>query len=258
MMIDKKIVLSTSEPSKQVLWLKEGLLYQFGANGWQPIGLSSEEVKNLVDKTVNDLLDGALEDLDTLAASLNCVQYDTEQTLTEEQKGQARNNIGAVGFSDKALINLLAYGVEWDTTVADPDCQRIGNPLLHKELPIQSKLRGCVANGTNINYYLYSEDWAYKEDGTTASILDGTDGTIRVDTGSKFYGKSETEGTKKRVLVSTVRIDNSWTEIPRLLIDAVKPTLDRTDPGNIKTAAVVNITTNFRGGNNNAILDKYL
>ena len=37
-----------------------------------------------------------------------------------------------------ANINKVAYGVEWDITVADPACTRIGNPLFHKSLPIQS------------------------------------------------------------------------------------------------------------------------
>jgi hypothetical protein len=33
-------------------------------------------------------------------------------------------------------IDMLSYGVEWDITVADPTCTRIGNPLFHKSLPI--------------------------------------------------------------------------------------------------------------------------
>nr|DAN23543.1 MAG TPA_asm: hypothetical protein [Bacteriophage sp.] len=41
-------------------------------------------------------------------------------------------------------IDMLSYGVEWDTTVADPTCTRIGNPLFHKSLPIQSEYKGCV------------------------------------------------------------------------------------------------------------------
>lgn len=34
------------------------------------------------------------------------------------------------------LHDVLSYGVEWDITVADPTCTRIGNPLFHKSLPI--------------------------------------------------------------------------------------------------------------------------
>ena len=38
---------------------------------------------------------------------------------------------------------LLYYGIEFDTTIANPKCIRIGNPKFHRTLPIQSKIRGC-------------------------------------------------------------------------------------------------------------------
>jgi len=43
---------------------------------------------------------------------------------------------GVVGVDTDAFADLLSYGIEWDTTVANPACTRIGNPLLHKSLPI--------------------------------------------------------------------------------------------------------------------------
>ena len=164
------------------------------------------------------------------------------------------NSIGGLSTTE----DLLSYGVEWDTTQSTPDCVRIGNPLLHKSLPIQSKLRGCVANGNNINYYLYSEDWAYKEDGTTPSVLDGTDGTVRVDTGAKFYIKSGSNGTKRWVRISTIQIDSSWVEVKRMLIDAYRCTVDTTDSSTPKTASVVNTSAEFRGGTNSSSYDSYL
>ena len=91
----------------------------------------------------------------------------------------------------------MSYGVEWDITQSTPDCVRVGNSLLHKNLPIQNGLRGCVANGGIINYYLNANNWAFKEDGTTPSVLDGTDGTVRVDTTTKFYGKGFSNGNKR-------------------------------------------------------------
>lgn len=51
-------------------------------------------------------------------------------------------------------IDMLSYGVEWDITVADPTCTRIGNPLFHKSLPIQSKYKGCVVKNGKLQYYL--------------------------------------------------------------------------------------------------------
>lgn len=154
-------------------------------------------------------------------------------------------------------MDLYSYGVEWDVTVASPELTRIGNPLLHKSLPIQSAYRGCVANNDVVNYYLFPDDWSYKEDGETPSVLDGTDGTVRVNT-PKFYGKSGSDGNKRWVRTSTVKIDDSWVEIPELLIDAYRSTVDTTVSATPKAASVVNTTTAFRGGGNRANYDDYL
>ena len=154
-------------------------------------------------------------------------------------------------------MDLYSYGVEWDVTVASPELTRIGNPLLHKSLPIQSAYRGCVANNDVVNYYLFPGDWSYKEDGETPSVLDGTDGTVRVNT-PKFYGKSGSDGNKRWVRTSTVKIDDSWVEIPELLIDAYRSTVDTTVSATPKAVSVVNTTTAFRGGGNRANYDDYL
>lgn len=154
-------------------------------------------------------------------------------------------------------MDLYSYGVEWDVTVASPELTRIGNPLLHKSLPIQSAYRGCVANNDVVNYYLFPDDWSYKEDGETPSVLDGTDGTVRVNT-PKFYGKSGSDGNKRWVRTSTVKIDDSWVEIPELLIDAYRSTVDTTVSATPKAVSVVNTTTAFRGGGNRTANDTYL
>ena len=154
-------------------------------------------------------------------------------------------------------MDLYSYGVEWDVTVASPELTRIGNPLLHKSLPIQSAYRGCVANNDIVNYYLFPDDWSYKEDGETPSVLYGTDGTVRVNT-PKFYGKSGSDGNKRWVRTSTVKIDDSWVEIPELLIDAYRSTVDTTVSATPKAVSVVNTTTAFRGGGNRANYDDYL
>lgn len=154
-------------------------------------------------------------------------------------------------------MDLYSYGVEWDVTVASPELTRIGNPLLHKSLPIQSAYRGCVANNDVVNYYLFPDDWSYKEDGETPSVLDGIDGTVRVNT-PKFYGKSGSDGNKRWVRTSTVKIDDSWVEIPELLIDAYRSTVDTTVSATPKAVSVVNTTTAFRGGGNRANYDDYL
>lgn len=183
-------------------------------------------------------------------------QFNALNTAWEElQKEQQSLSKQVTELSSN--VDLYSYGVEWDITVSSPILTRIGNPLLHKSLPIQSAYRGCVANNGVVNYYLYPDDWAYKEDGSTPSVLDGTDGTVRVHT-PKFYGKSGSNGNKRWVRTSTVKIDDSWVEIPELLIDAYRSTVDTTVSATPKAVSVVNTTTAFRGGGNRANYDDYL
>lgn len=157
------------------------------------------------------------------------------------------------------LEDIYSYGVEWDTTVADPALTRIGNPLLHKSLPIQSQYKGCVANNGVVNYYLDPNDWSKKITGED-SVLDGTDGTVRVHT-PKFYGKSGTnvqDSNKKWVRISTIKMDDTWIEIPEMLIDAYRSTVDTTTSATPKAVSVVNTTAQFRGGGNRTANDTYL
>ena len=183
-------------------------------------------------------------------------QFNALNTAWEElQKEQQSLSKQVTELSSN--VDLYSYGVEWDITVSSPILTRIGNPLLHKSLPIQSAYRGCVANNGVVNYYLYPDDWAYKEDGSTPSVLDGTDGTVRVHT-PKFYGKSGSNGNKRWVRISLVKLDDSWVEIPELLIDAYRNTVDNTVSATPKAVSVVNTTEAFRGGGNRAQFDKYL
>lgn len=183
-------------------------------------------------------------------------QFDTLNTAWEELQ-RVQQSLSKQVTELSSNVDLYSYGVEWDITVSSPILTRIGNPLLHKSLPIQSAYRGCVANNSVVNYYLYPDDWAYKEDGVTPSILDGTDGTVRVHT-PKFYGKSGSDGNKRWVRISTVQIDDSWAEIPEMLIDAYRSTVDTTDSSAPKAVSVVNTTQAFRGGGNRAQFDEYL
>lgn len=150
--------------------------------------------------------------------------------------------------------DLLSYGVEWDVTVSDPTLTRIGNPLLHKSLPVQSAYRGCIWSITEqkIMYYLDPNDWSKKEDGTP-SKLDGTDGVIRIHI-PRFYGKSEEDGNKRRVRISMSYIDDTWHVIPEMVVDANRPTLNADNA----FVSVVNTTADYRGGNDNSANDSYL
>ena len=166
-------------------------------------------------------------------------------------------NIANDGTISVDFLDHVSYGIEWDITVADSACTRIGNMSMHRTLPIQSAFKGCVAKGNKIQYYLDPNDWSKKADGS-ASVLDGTDGDVRVDTGNVWYYKGFEDGNKRQFRMSLTKVDDTWTEVPRLLISAWGVTLDRTIANTPKACVVMNTSAAYRGGDNNSSLDSYL
>lgn len=183
----------------------------------------------------------------------------TKESLGVVKVGDGLNvTDGTISVDPEYFVNMKSYGVEWDVTVADPACTRIGNPLLHKQLPIQSEYKGCLVKNGKVNYYLDPNDWSKKADGAP-SVLDGTDGDVMVHI-PKFYGKSGSNGNKRWVRIATTKIDSSWVEIPEMFVSAYRITT-YTDADKTKIASVVNTTTNYRGGGNpniSSMYDQYL
>lgn len=198
----------------------------------------------------------------TIKETLN-TKYDAQTipVASKEQFGIAKIGdglnvaAGVISIAPDYLVDMMSYGVEWDVTVADPTCTRIGNPLFHKSLPIQSEYKGCVVKNGKLQYYLNPNDWLKKSNGEP-SHLDGTDGDVMIHT-PKFYGKSGSNGNKRWVRISTVKVDASWVEIPEMFISAYRiTTFVDSDKG--KVASVVNTTEGYRGGGDRANFDQYL
>lgn len=142
------------------------------------------------------------------------------------------------------LEEQCAYGVEWDTTVSATAKTRIGNLSLHKTLPIQNRMRGCLLddNGKVVEY-LNPTNW-------NAHILDGTRGQVMVEI-PKHYRKFETEGTKRRCKISEYPLPG-YHLVKTMYISAYEATVQRSTT---KLASVMNTTADYRGGNNNATWD---
>lgn len=110
----------------------------------------------------------------------------TYQTIPSNGKdGQilmASNGKGV--WTDLDVLDVLSYGVKWNPNVSDPALTRVGNPALHKSLPIQSGMRGCIYNPTEkkVVCWLNPNDW-------------NNDGSIEVEmtssseaSSAEFYG----------------------------------------------------------------------
>lgn len=230
-------------------------------------------------KAIADLIDAAPEDLDTLKEiadklasddnlhttildALN-TKYDSKnipvaskELLGIAKVGDGLNvNAGVISVAPEYLVDMMSYGVEWDITVADPTCTRIGNPLFHKSLPIQSEYKGCVVKNGKLQYYLDPNDWAKTSNGSNSN-LDGTDGDVMIHT-PRFYGKSGSYGNKRWVRISTVKVDASWVEIPEMFISAYRNTI-YTDNDTTKVASVVSTNAKYRGGGRRSAYDEYL
>ena len=230
-------------------------------------------------KAIADLIDAAPQDFDTLkeiadklasddnlhTTILNALntKYDSKnipvaskELLGIAKVGDGLNvNAGVISIAPDYLIDMMSYGVEWDVTVADPTCTRIGNPLFHKSLPIQSEYKGCVVKNGKLQYYLNPNDWTKTSNGSNSN-LDGTDGDVMIHT-PKFYGKSGSNGNKRWVRISTVKVDATWVEIPEMFISAYRNTI-YTDGDITKIASVVSTDTKYRGGGRRSEYDEYL
>lgn len=107
-------------------------------------------------------------------------------------------NAGLMTYEEKLRLqsidtdpkNQLAYGVSWNINDSSPLLNRIGNVDLHKQLPIQSGMKGCICRGKTLVYYLDPDDWRFKEgvDSITldVTISEGTDGILGTSSVDKW------------------------------------------------------------------------
>lgn len=214
-------------------------------------------LKEIADKLASDdnLHTTILDALNTKYDSKN-IPVASKELLGIAKVGEGLNvNAGVISIAPDYLIDMMSYGVEWDITVADPTCTRIGNPLFHKSLPIQSEYKGCVVKNGKLQYYLNPNDWTKTSNGSNSN-LDGTDGDVMIHT-PKFYGKSGSNRNKRWVRISTFKIDASWVEIPEMFISAYRNTI-YTDGDTTKIASVVSTDVKYRGGGRRSAYDKYL
>ncbi|MCM1168781.1 MAG: hypothetical protein NC324_02480 [Bacteroides sp.] len=143
------------------------------------------------------------------------------------------------------------YGIEWDITVSNPRPTRIGRLDLHQTLPLQSKMRRCILKDDGkVNYYLDDNDSTLRDNGAAADLT-GADGQYMVEL-PDVYVRVEQDGNKCRFLMSDRPLQgfHLWRKD---YVSAVEATVQRSE---LKLASVVNITEDYRGGNNQSDWDE--
>lgn len=153
--------------------------------------------------------------------------------------------VGLEFLESAASGHLGWYGIEWNSTVANPACTRIGKHELHVSLPIQRRMRRCLLrdNGT-VSHYLHSNDSTKTDTGMPAD-LSGVSGQVMVEI-PEHYRRFETEGTISRCMISEYPIPG-FHRVQRCYVSAYEATVERATN---KLASVVNTTAAFRGGAN--------
>jgi hypothetical protein len=139
---------------------------------------------------------------------------------------------------------LYSYGVEWDVTVASPDLKRIGSYDLHRLLPIQSKMKGCLLDDNGrVTEYLNPNDWS-------ANDLSGASGQVMVEI-PQHYRKFNTLGNIRQCLLSEYPL-NGYHLVKKQYISAFEASIQRSTG---KLCSVKNTDVDYRGGYNQIAWD---
>ena len=145
------------------------------------------------------------------------------------------------------LEERYAYGVEWDTTSSSPDGVRVGNMQLHRELPIQSKLRGVILdNNGGIKNYLNNSNWSnINTEYLTESVM--------TEIPEHWY-KLYQYGTKFRMMLSAIPLPG-YSHINQFYISSFESGIDRGSSTLISSYGVGSTNVNKRGGDNTSEWD---
>ena len=145
------------------------------------------------------------------------------------------------------LEERYAYGVEWDTASSSPDGVRVGNMQLHRELPIQSKIRGVILdNKGGIKSYLNNSNWGnINTEYLTESVMTKI---------PEHWYKLYQHGTKFRMMLSAMPLPG-YNHIDQFYISSFESGIDRGSSTLISSYGVGSTNVNKRGGDNTSEWD---
>lgn len=142
-----------------------------------------------------------------------------------------------------------AYGVEWDMASSSPDGKRVGNMQLHRELPVQSKIRGCVLdNSGGVKKYLGASSWS-QEDMSIDYLLEAIMAEM-----DRFWIRFYIKGLKFGCMMSDIPMPG-YTYINKRYMSAFEGGMDRPSMTLLSAYGVGSTNVNRRGGDNTADWD---
>ena len=145
------------------------------------------------------------------------------------------------------LEDQYAYGVEWDTASSSPDGVRVGNMQLHRELPIQSKIRRCELDNSG-GVYRYPT-------GVDEETHDGNYINYSMMTEiPEHWFKLYTNGTKFRVMLSAIPLPG-YKHIEKFYISTYEASMSRDTNTLVSRYNVFSTDPVLRGGDNTSEWD---
>lgn len=145
-----------------------------------------------------------------------------------------------------SLEDQYAYGVEWDTASSSPDGVRVGNMQLHRELPIQSKMRVCEV-----------DDLGAVTAASVSGMVQRARGSIMTEIPEHWY-KLYTNGTKFRMMLSEIPLPG-YKHVDKFYISTYEACIARNEKKlwseNLYAYSNESSLINLRGGDNTSDWD---
>lgn len=144
------------------------------------------------------------------------------------------------------LEERYAYGVEWDTASSSPDGVRVGNLQLHRELPVQSKMRVCEV-----------DDLGAVTAASVSGMVQRAQGNIMTEIPEHWY-KLYTNGTKFRMMLSEIPLPG-YKHVDKFYISTYEACIARNEKKlwseNLYAYSDESSLINLRGGDNTSDWD---
>ena len=144
------------------------------------------------------------------------------------------------------LEERYAYGVEWDTASSSPDGVRVGNIQLHRELPVQSKMRVCEV-----------DDLGAVTAASVSGMVQRAQGSIMTEIPEHWY-KLYTNGTKFRMMLSEIPLPG-YKHVDKFYISTYEACITRNEKKlwseNLYAYSDESSLINLRGGDNTSDWD---